>query len=201
MADPPSRPLTDDERRLLVGVALESIYYGLRFGEPLPVQLGTYPPRLEAAQACFVTLYRFDELRGCVGCLEATRPLARQVAASGFDAAFRDGRLPAVDLREVEDLTIEISVLSDLVDIDAATERDLFGALRPSVDGLVITEGDRRATFLPKVWDTFELPFDFVEHLKRKAGLPPRYWSPTLRMQRYTVESFGAEVRRLVAGG
>jgi AmmeMemoRadiSam system protein A len=186
------RSLTADGRRRLVGVALDSILYGLRFGEPLPVQLGTYPPRLELLQACFVTLYRDEELRGCVGTLDATRALVQQVADSAFDAGFRDGRLPAVSPSEVRDLTIEISLLSELTAIEVDSERELFSTLRPGIDGLVIAEGDRRATFLPKVWDSFELPFDFVEHLKRKAGLPPRYWSPTLRLQRYTTESFGA---------
>jgi AmmeMemoRadiSam system protein A len=197
--DEPLRPLTNPEQRYLARIAVDSIRYGLRFGEPLPIQLGSHTPRLEVEQACFVTLYRCGELRGCVGALEATRALIRQVAESAYDAGFRDGRLPCVAPGEVDELTIEISLLSALADIDAASERDLFSSLRHGIDGLVISEGERRATFLPKVWETFELPFDFVEHLKRKAGLPPRYWSPTLRLQRYTVDSFGVAVAELEA--
>ena len=119
-AGSPQRPLDEDEKRRLVGVALDSILYGLRFGESLPVQLGTYSPRLEVPQACFVTLYRYEELRGCVGTLDATRVLVKQVADSAFDAGFRDGRLPAVSSSEVRELTIEISLLSELAAIEVA---------------------------------------------------------------------------------
>jgi len=192
--------LGEEEQRCLLRVAVQSVVHGLRCGERFAVDLDTVPARLRREQACFVTLHNSGELRGCVGILEPHRPLAQQVADSGYDAAFRDTRLSPVQEWELDQLTLDVSVLSPLVDLRVASERDLFRELRPGVDGVVVTEGEHQATFLPKVWETFELPFDFVEHLKRKAGLPPRYWSPALQWRRYTVESFGAAVAELIDG-
>jgi AmmeMemoRadiSam system protein A len=190
--------LEESEQRHLLRVAVQSVVHGLRFGEPMQVELATLPARLSQTEACFVTLHHGDELRGCVGTLEAHHPLAQQVANSAYDSAFRDSRLSPVEESELNQLILDISVLSALTDLNAPTERDLLGLLRPGIDGIVLTEGERHATFLPKVWETFELPFDFVEHLKRKAGLPPRYWSPTLRWRRYTAISFGAPVAEVM---
>jgi AmmeMemoRadiSam system protein A len=187
-------PLTGSERNDLLRIAVQSIVHGLDCGTPLNVVIEQYSARLAVPQACFVTLRRGDDLRGCVGTLEATLPLARQVATSAYHAAFRDTRLESVHRGELAALTLEISLLSPLEELPAANDQDLLNRLRPGVDGVVVSEGARYATFLPKVWDTFALPFDFVAHLKRKAGLPPRYWSPTLRWQRYTAQSFGADI-------
>jgi AmmeMemoRadiSam system protein A len=193
-------PLLDSsEQAQLLHVAAQSVLHGLRFGDPLRVELNVLPARLTEPGACFVTLHDGDELRGCVGTLEPHHPLAQQVANSAYDSAFRDLRLPPVDESELERLTVDVSVLSPLTDLIALTERDLLGQLRPGIDGIVVGEGERQATFLPKVWEAFDLPFDFIEHLKRKAGLPPRYWSPTLRWRRYTVLAFGSSFADLVA--
>jgi AmmeMemoRadiSam system protein A len=178
-------------------VARDAIDHGLRHGEPPRLDLDGFAAKLLIERACFVSLHRVDELRGCVGSLEARLPLVRQVADSAYDAAFCDLRLAPVSADELPELTIEISVLSALTEIEAGSEHALLGRLRPGIDGVVVREGERRATFLPKVWENFPLPYDFIEHLKRKAGLPPRYWSPTLRFERYTADSFGIVVREL----
>lgn len=191
-------PLTHGEREHLLLLAVRSIRHGLRSGEALAVDVHTAPPRLRRPQACFVTLHDADDLRGCVGTLEARRALAQQVADSAYAAAFRDSRLSPVDAAEMSHLTVDISVLSALNDLQVVTEDDLLCQLRPGIDGVVVSEGAHHATFLPKVWEAFDLPSDFVEQLRRKAGLPPHYWSPALRWQRYTVESFGAIVGQLV---
>jgi AmmeMemoRadiSam system protein A len=185
------------ERVTLLCVAHDAVVHGLRYGEAPTVDLPRYPERLSVVQACFVSLHRLEELRGCVGSLEARLPLLQQVASSAYDAAFCDQRLSPVEAGELRELTIEISILSALSDVPAASESELLGLLRPGIDGVVLYEGERRATFLPKVWESIELPFDFLEHLRRKAGLPSRYWSPTLRIQRYTADCFGLAVADL----
>jgi AMMECR1 domain-containing protein len=69
--------------------------------------------------------------------------------------------------------------------------------LRPGVDGLILEEGFRRGTFLPVVWESLPNPRDFLRHLKAKAGLPPSYWSGSLRVSRYTTSVVhGGEPRR-----
>ena len=62
--------------------------------------------------------------------------------------------------------------------------------LEPRVDGLILDDKGRRATFLPSVWESLEDKREFVHHLKQKAGLPADYWSSTLRAYRYRTESF-----------
>ena len=69
------------------------------------------------------------------------------------------------------------------------SESDLIHQLKPGVDGLILTEGDHRGTFLPSVWERGLDAQTFLNHLKLKAGLPEDYWSDTLKVQRYTVES------------
>jgi hypothetical protein len=72
-----------------------------------------------------------------------------------------------------------------------ATEADLLAQIRPGIDGLILTEGQARGTFLPSVWESLAEPRDFLNHLKRKAGLPADHWSDRVRVERYTTESFG----------
>ncbi len=71
------------------------------------------------------------------------------------------------------------------------SESDLLTQLRPGIDGLVLEEGSRRGTFLPVVWEQLPEAKDFLSHLKLKAGIPARHWSDTIRVSRYTTESFG----------
>jgi AMMECR1 domain-containing protein len=70
------------------------------------------------------------------------------------------------------------------------SEEDLQSQVRPGIDGLILTEGTRRGTFLPAVWEQLPDVRTFLAHLKLKAGLPADYWSPEVRVSRYTTESF-----------
>jgi len=177
-------------REQLRSLAGASIAYGVETGKPLPVRLEDCSPELHATRSSFVTLKRDERLRGCIGALEATRPLAEDVAANAFAAAFRDPRFPAVTAAELDGLDFKIAVLSPPEPLQAATQTELLAQLRPGVDGLIIEDGGRRGTFLPTVWQGLPDPVDFLEQLKVKAGLPADYWSDTLRACRYTTEEF-----------
>jgi len=120
--------------------------------------------------------------------LEARRPLAEDVVQNAFAAAFGDPRFPPVTEPEVDKLDIHISVLSPLEEMHFASEADLLRQIRPGIDGLVLEDGPYRGTFLPAVWESLPDKRDFLRHLKIKAGLPPDYWSNTLRVWRYTTE-------------
>ncbi len=73
----------------------------------------------------------------------------------------------------------------------AAVSRDeLLDLLEPGLDGLLLEDRGRRATFLPKVWEKMASPQQFVEQLLLKAGLPPDHWSDSLRISRYRTLSF-----------
>ena len=142
---------------------------------------------LEEPGATFVTLERDGELRGCIGSLVAHRKLAVDVRENALAAAFRDPRFAPLTSRELEATTVEVSLLAPPAPFEVAGEDDLLSRLEPGVDGIVIELGARRATFLPQVWESLPDPRDFVGALKRKAGLPADFWSPEVRVSRYTV--------------
>lgn len=177
------------ERAALLGVARAAIEHGLHTGRQPTVDLARYPPRLAEPRASFVTLERDGALRGCIGTLEACRPLVADVAHNAWAAAFADPRFPPLDATEYGGIRVHISVLTPPVPLPAASEPELLAALRPDVDGLVLEEiGGRRATFLPAVWAQLPDPREFLSQLKLKAGLPREYWSDTLRFRRYHAE-------------
>lgn len=174
---------------ILLDVARRSIDHGVRVGAPLPVDPSEFAPELRATRATFITLHRNGQLRGCVGGLEPRLPLVADVAQSAFSAAFRDTRFAPVGAAELDDLHIHLSILSPLEPVIVRSEEELLEKLRPGVDGLVLSEGSLRGTFLPAVWERLPEPRQFLFELKRKAGLQGDYWSPRLEFQRYTVES------------
>ncbi len=178
------------ERQTLLAVARSSIQHGLRQGAPLAVVLDHYPASLRVKRATFVTLHRDHQLRGCIGTLEAIRPLVEDVAHNAYAAAFADPRFPPVSETELDSLQLEISVLSPSQPMNFDSEEDLIRQLRPGIDGLILEEKGHRGTFLPSVWESLPDPKRFLQHLKLKAGLSPDYWSDTVRVERYTTESF-----------
>lgn len=178
------------EQERLLDLARESIAQGLTSGQPPRYSAGEFTGLLARPAASFVTLRLDAALRGCVGSLEARRPLARDVGIAAFNAAFRDIRFPRLTASELGLIRIEISVLSPMVPLDVRDQDELLLRLRPLIDGLLLEDGPARATFLPKVWEQLRAPIDFVTALKRKAGLPADYWSPTLRLCRYQTQCF-----------
>lgn len=174
---------------MLLDVARRSIEHGLVHGAPLAVDPAAHGEPLRALRASFVTLRTAGALRGCTGTLEATRPLVEDVARNSFAAAFRDPRFEPLRRDELGGLALHLSLLSRPVPLVARDEPQLLGQLRPGVDGLIVQEGSLRATFLPAVWESLATPELFLRELRRKAGLPPDYWSEELRFARYVVES------------
>jgi AmmeMemoRadiSam system protein A len=181
--------LPEPLQRNLLDLARESIRYGLKEGQHLPIHPQTWPPELREIRATFVTLSKNGTLRGCIGSLHASRPLVEDVARNAFHAAFEDPRFPPLEPEEIAHLDVHISILTPPEPLPCSSEVDLLQKLRPGVDGLILEEGERRATFLPAVWEDLTDPKDFVRHLKMKAGLPTGYWSGTLKAYRYTAES------------
>lgn len=180
-----------DRAAVLLDVARRSIEHGISEGRPLVVDVAAFAPELREPRASFVTLRIGGALRGCVGALEAIRPLVADVAHSAFSAAFRDSRFPPVSAAEVAQLDIHVSVLSPLERVAANDEAELLAQVRPGIDGLLLRSGSRQGTFLPDVWKTLPEPRDFVAELKQKAGLAGE-WSADWQVYRYTTESFPA---------
>lgn len=189
--DAPRAGLSEAQKVDLKALALASIRHGLEAGEALgrdAFPSGCDWPRDNGA--AFVTLKKAGQLRGCIGSLSAHRPLAEDVSENAYAAAFRDPRFPPLRSEELDGLEISISVLTPPQRLSFASEQELLAQLRPGVDGLILTEGGRRGTFLPSVWESYPEPAVFLRHLKMKAGLPPDYWSDTVSVERYETLSW-----------
>ena len=178
----------EENRKILLNLAQESIQHGLTTGKPLPVNIDQFPPELCEKCATFVTLKKQGQLRGCIGMLEAIRPLAQDVAENAFSAAFKDPRFPPMKEDELDLIEIHLSILSRPEPVTFTSEQDLLAQVRPGIDGLILEEGSKRGTFLPSVWESLPDPRQFLRHLKQKAGLPADYWSSSLKVSRYTTE-------------
>jgi len=180
--------MTENEQKMLLTIARQSIAYGLQNGQPGLVNVSKVPVALLTPAASFVTLKFGAKLRGCVGSIKPVRPLAQDVATNAFLAAFKDARFPPLTPEELDTTTIDISILSELEPIDYDSEEDLLEKIRPGIDGLVIQENEQRGLFLPCVWESLPNKDMFFKQLKIKAGLPFNYWSDNLLCWRFTVE-------------
>ena len=145
---------------------------------------------LAAPGASFVTLHLDGDLRGCIGSIQARRALGDDVTHNARAAAYRDPRFPPVTPAEIPRLEVEVSVLSPRQVMQVRDETEALAMLRPGVDGVYFEFHDLASTFLPQVWESIPDPADFLGELKRKAGLPPRFWHPEVRLSRYTVEKY-----------
>jgi AmmeMemoRadiSam system protein A len=175
--------MRDDELgRTLIGIARQAI----------AAELGLANGKADLAAllrpgATFVTLFCRGELRGCIGSLRATRDVGLDVRENAVAAAFRDPRFPPLTSDEFEATWVEVSLLSPPESARFDTEDELRARLRPGIDGVSLELDDRRATFLPQVWEALPEPREFLVALKHKAGLPADFWSPRLNVALYQV--------------
>ncbi len=184
-----------EQGRLLLAIARGAIAERLGLASPpdLPTNLSTDAPSLSWLRepgAVFVTLTQHGALRGCIGSLEAHRPLLDDVRANARAAAFSDPRFPALAAEELDATRVEVSILSRPEPMHFRDEADLLGQLRPASDGVILEHGRHRATFLPQVWEQLPEPREFMAQLKRKAGLAADFWADDVRISRYGVEKF-----------
>jgi AmmeMemoRadiSam system protein A len=141
--------------------------------------------------AVFVTLTRRGELRGCIGTLEAYQPLVDDVCEHAAAAALQDYRFPNVRPEELSELNIEISRLTQPIALAYEDAPDLLQKLRPGIDGVILRDGWRRATFLPQVWEKIPDPAEFLANLCYKMGAGSDLWKrKKLEVLIYQVEEF-----------
>ena len=155
-----------------------------------PLQAPEDAPWLQQPGACFVTLTQRGQLRGCIGSLEARRSLLVDIKANAVAAALHDPRFSPLTLAELAGTEVEVSLLSPMQPVFFSDEADALSQLRPGVDGVVFGFESHRSTFLPQVWEQLPVATEFMAHLKRKAGLPPNFWDPCVRLHRYTVDKW-----------
>lgn len=183
--------LTQDEKKLLLELARQALVEGVSGNLLQPLNLEELPEALRIPGASFVTLTHEGELRGCVGALEAYQPLAEDVRVHALAAALHDYRFPPVTPFEVQFLQIEISRLTPAQPLVYKDSSELLASLCPGLDGVILYDDVRRATFLPQVWEKLPDPAQFLDSLCLKMGRDPGMWRyKKLRVFTYQVEEF-----------
>jgi AmmeMemoRadiSam system protein A len=176
--------LTEAQRSELLELAKRAIAAEVAGrGEPLPLEI-----QLPESSGVFVTIKRGGELRGCLGTLQCSRGLAGEVARCAADAASRDPRFPPVAPDEIPELSIEVSVLGPLEEIDPGSP----SAVEIGRHGLVAEQAGRRGLLLPQVATEWGWTIEqFLRQTCVKAGLRGDAWQTGARMFRFDAEVFG----------
>jgi AmmeMemoRadiSam system protein A len=180
-----SKPSGDQRGAELLRWARESLR------EALGGRVATAPsaPWAQEQGATFVSFHWPDGgLQGCIGSLEPHQSIVDDVARNAVAAGLRDPRGRWLELVDVDQLDVDVSILSPLEPLVAATEAGAKALVRPGIDGLLIEARGRRGTLLPVVWESLPEVDDFFHALKQKARLPLDYWGDDVRLWRYTVE-------------
>ena len=180
--------LTPEQGRLLLSIA--RVLITKKLGIFAPLAKTSDHPWLNEPAATFVTIKIDGELRGCIGSLKAHHSLMNDLQNNATAAAFEDPRFSPLTKDELDQATIEISLLGDAEPIDFSDEEDALAKLHPHVDGIIFMCGRYRSTFLPQVWEQLPTPSMFMAHLKQKAGLAPDFWSNDVLLYRYAVQKF-----------
>jgi len=179
-----------EERTTLLRLARRALRSAVETGEARVVTEGL-GGRLFERKGAFVTLTREGKLRGCIGNILPERPLVEAVIQNAESAALRDTRFARVVPEELDELEVEVSVLTVPSPLGFSTPEELLAKLRPKIDGVVLELGSRRATFLPQVWEQLPEPRQFLRRLSEKAGLSPEaYREPGLSISVYQAEAF-----------
>lgn len=184
-------PLKPEDRALLLRIARQAIE-DVALQRPIqPLELEQLPDPLRREGATFITLTKHGELRGCIGAIEPQQSLAEDVRHQAVLAAFHDPRFPPLSLEELPQVTIEVSYLTPIEPLEYNVAEELISSLRPGIDGVLLRDGCRRATFLPQVWEKIPDPEEFLCLLCQKMGVPPDYWRTNkIDVGTYQVEEF-----------
>ena len=165
---PPVLNLSPDDASLLLDIARRALIEAAKGNPYWQPALEDLPESLRKPGACFVTLYTNHQLHGCIGSVEAIRPLALDVARNAVSAARNDPRFPVLRADELDDTEIEISILTPMVQVPYRDLNDLIARLRPGVDGVLVEQGRRRGLLLPQVWEKLPDPYEFLAHVALK---------------------------------
>jgi AmmeMemoRadiSam system protein A len=194
-----SQILNAEDGRLLLRLARSALLEKL--GRPLPaaeterLRTALKGPRFHVRRGTFVTLSMGGELRGCIGNLFPTDPLVEGVRRNAAHAAFQDPRFKPLTENELDQVMIEVSILTHPQPLPYSTAQDLIQRLRPHLDGVIIRQGYASATFLPQVWDQLQNTEDFLGHLCLKAGLSRDAWKRSkLEVATYQVQRFDESI-------
>jgi AmmeMemoRadiSam system protein A len=187
------KKISEDEGRLLLKLARKSILqeFDNNRNELLSSIPQLYQDFLNQNRGVFVSLHQKGELRGCIGIIEPLKSLYQGTIDNAKHAAFHDTRFRPLSLEELDDIKIEVSILSCPEQLEYKEAKDLISKIRPDIDGVIIRKNNHSATFLPQVWKQLKNPERFLRQLCMKAGLPPDEWKMgDLIVSTYQVQFF-----------
>lgn len=185
------KSISVEEGRLLIEIARSVIEERLRGSETFRLP-GDLPDKFRENRGVFVTLEKNGELRGCIGYPEPVRPLIDALIDAAISAATCDPRFPPVEPEELDEIEVEVSVLTPPTPIRVENPADYPQMIRVGVDGLIVERGWARGLLLPQVatewgWDAEE----FLCNTCMKAGLPPDcFYDPQTRVYRFQAQIF-----------
>ena len=194
--DYPGKGIMDDkldkeEKKILLELARKSLESAVKGESPPALEDFPLTARLRQEGASFVTLMVHGNLRGCIGALEPYQSLAEDVREHAAAAALEDYRFPKVQQQELKAIEIEISRLTIPTPLEYGNADELLEKIKPGIDGVVLRDAFRRATFLPQVWEKIPETADFLANLCMKMGNPPDAWRTRhLNVMIYHVEEF-----------
>jgi AmmeMemoRadiSam system protein B/AmmeMemoRadiSam system protein A len=181
------------DRKALLRLARSAIEARLVKGAKVD-KPGRGSPVLNQLRGCFVTLRKHGRLRGCIGTIKPMYSLLECVARNAQSAAFEDPRFPALSADELDEIEIEISLLSVPEAFSFNDGEGLKRKLKPNVHGVILSRGMHRSTFLPQVWKQLPGKEQFLEHLCLKGGMSPNAWrDPRTKVEVYKAEVFGED--------
>lgn len=186
--------INKEEGKFLVDLARGSIEYYLKYGKIPDIKDIPYK-NLKKLSVSFVTIEtKYGDLRGCIGSITPHRPLYQDVIYNAISAATSDPRFYPLNLEELPNVKIKVSVLTYPVKVEYIDWKDLLNKVEPFKDGLIVKYKNFSATFLPEVWEKIPTKEDFLTHLCLKAGLPGDFWKTgLLEVYKYNTITFSEE--------
>jgi uncharacterized protein len=168
--------ISEKEGEFLVKLARRAIETYIKESKIIEVPKET-PENLKEEMGVFVTLNSLNQLRGCIGYPEAIKPLGEATIEVAIGAATQDPRFPPVNVNELSDIQVEISVLTPPKQIKVSKSSEYLENITIGTDGLIVEMGVYRGLLLPQVpleWDWDEE--EFLGNTCMKAGLSLDCW-------------------------
>ena len=165
---------TTEQKNIILQIAKQAIEDAVLNRETIPkYELLQKYPWLKEERAVFVTINEFDMLRGCIGSIVAHQSLIDDIIQNAKSAALNDPRFKPINQNELNNLEVEVSVLTEPKPLPYSSIDDLRGKIKPNIHGVILQYDRHQATYLPSVWEQISSFDEFFSSLCMKAGLSP----------------------------
>ncbi|MBD3344543.1 MAG: AmmeMemoRadiSam system protein B [Chitinivibrionales bacterium] len=181
------KELDGGDKAFLLNLARRAFEAAVK-GAP-PPEPSDIPDVAKQDVGCFVTLHKHGELRGCIGYIEGIKPLYEAIIDNAKNAALRDHRFRPVRPEELDEIKVEVSVLTRPDPVSYNDPSELLNKIVAGKDGIILNKGGHQSTYLPQVWEQIPDKKTFLEYLSRKAGMPSDGWK-TAEVKRYRAIHF-----------